>query len=125
MPVRSLNSYVIKWPDRKEVHDSVCAWAGGLAEDRLDILRVGYIGSYARDDWGVGSDLDLIVILESSKQPYLSRTLDYEVARIPVPVDVLLYTHQEWQELADQGGRFYQTVEREAIWVYERRQKRG
>lgn len=35
-----------------------------VAGVRKDVLQIGYFGSYARDDWGVGRDLDLIVIDE-------------------------------------------------------------
>jgi uncharacterized protein len=120
MPVRSLNSSVVKWPERQEVHDSVYTWAARLAQERQDVLCVGYIGSYARGDWGVGSDVDLIVILEQCEEPYTSRGLNYDPHDIPVPADVLVYTRREWQQLADQGGRFYRAVQREAVWVYER-----
>ena len=122
MPVRSLNSSVFKWPDRHEVDAAAREWAQRLARERQDVLRVGYIGSYARGDWGVGSDLDLVVILERCDEPYLTRTLEQDTGGIPVPVDVLPYTTGEWQELAAQGRRFYRTVESEAVWVYERGQ---
>lgn len=122
MPVRSLNSSVLKWPDRQTVHDAVIAWAGELLPAHPELLRIGYIGSYARGDWGVGSDLDLIVILEQSEQPFGSRSLSSTLSEIPVPVDILIYTHQEWGELADQGGRFYRDAEKYVVWVYERTQ---
>lgn len=120
MPVRSLSSPVFKWPDHHTVHAAVCVWAEQLVQSRPDILRIGYIGSYARGDWGVGSDLDLIVILESCEAPFWGRALDLDLNNIPVPVDVLVYSHQEWQTLADQRGRFYRTVKEEAVWVFKR-----
>jgi len=85
---------------------------------RPDILQVGYIGSYARGDWGVGSDLDLIVILESNEEPFWRRALDYNFEEFPVPADLLVYTQQEWHEMAEQSGLFYRTVQSEAVWVY-------
>jgi len=64
MPVRSLSSSVLRWPDRLAVDQAVRAWAKEKAEERKEILQIGYFGSYARGDWGVGSDLDIIIILE-------------------------------------------------------------
>ena len=87
---------------------------------RPEILQVGYIGSYARGDWGVGSDLDLIVIIESSEEPFWKRALDFDIKQFPVPVDLLVYTQQEWQEMAKQSGHFFRTVQSEAVWVYIR-----
>ncbi len=69
MPVRSLSSSVLKWPYKEAVDSAVCRWAQRMAGERKGILKIGYFGSYARGDWGVGSDLDLIVIVESSSEP--------------------------------------------------------
>lgn len=120
MPVRSLSSSVFKWPDAPTVRRAVLCWAEAVARTCPDILRIGYIGSYARGDWGVGSDLDLIVIVERSEEPSWRRGLKWDLSSLPVPADLLVYTQAEWQALAAQGGRFHQTVEREAVWVYER-----
>ncbi|MCS7221925.1 MAG: nucleotidyltransferase domain-containing protein [Anaerolineae bacterium] len=95
-------------------------WAEAIVQTRPDILHIGYIGSYARGDWGVGSDLDLIVIVERDEKPFWRRGLEWDLSSPSVPADLLVYTQKEWQVLAAQGWRFCQTVEREAIWVYER-----
>ncbi len=121
MPVRSLNSSVLKWPDAQTVRQAVVRWAEELARRHPHILRIGYIGSYARGDWGVGSDVDLIVIMAGSAEPFWRRGLTWDTSSLPVPADLLIYTQDEWQALATQGGRFHQTVEREAVWVYERK----
>lgn len=85
-----------------------------------EILRAGYFGSYARGDWGVGSDLDLIVIVRRSDQPFGERAQAWDTLNLPVPVDLLVYTQDEWQSLLERGARFPQVVEREAVWVYPR-----
>jgi hypothetical protein len=38
---------------------------------------------------------------------------------LPVPVDLLVYTQEEWQSLVEEGERFPRTVEKEAVWVYQ------
>ena len=116
MPVRSLNSPVLKWPDVKTVDAAVRRWAERVLQDRKDVLRVGYFGSYARGDWGVGSDLDLIIIVENSGQPFEKRSMEWNVIDLPVPADVLVYEKEEWMSL--RKTRFYQTVMREAVWIY-------
>jgi hypothetical protein len=118
MPVRSLTSSVLKWPDAKAVDRAVRAWASQLAQRRSDVLGVAYIGSYARGDWGVGSDLDLIVVFERSQAPFWQRASDLDLAGFPVPTEALVYTADEWRGLADGGGRFYRTIEQEGVWVY-------
>jgi len=68
-----------------------------MALQRPDLLAIGYFGSYARGDWGVGSDLDLIIIVADSARPFECRAAEWDTAEIPVPTDVLVYTQKEWQ----------------------------
>ena len=116
MPVRSLNSSVLKWPDAKTVDAAARLWAEKAVQDRGDVLKIGYFGSYARGDWGVGSDLDLIIIVEDSRQPFEKRATEWNVTELPVPADVLVYAKEEWKSL--RKTRFYQTVMQEAVWIY-------
>ena len=117
MPVRSSNSPVLRWPDDKTVDEAARHWAVAAVQDRQDVLKIGYFGSYARGNWGVGSDLDFIIILKSSTQPFTRRSVEWDVTQLPVPADVLVYTEEEWQ--SSNTGRFYQTVMREAVWIYQ------
>ena len=119
MPVRSLTSSVLKWPERDMVVRCLNSWAAEMVRNRPEVVRIGYFGSYARNDWGVGSDLDLIVIVESSDQPFLRRSLAWDTTDLPVPVDVLVYTLAEWEDM-DRKGRFGRMLDEEVIWVYER-----
>ena len=119
MPVRSLNSFILKWPDAQTVAQAVRHWSQKALLSHYDVMRIGYFGSYARGDWGVGSDLDLIIVVESSDQPFERRASKWDATELPVPADVLVYTDEEWQSL-EQEGRFYQTVTQEAVWVYIR-----
>lgn len=119
MPVRSLNSFILKWPDAQTVAQAVRHWSQKALLSHYDVMRIGYFGSYARGDWGVGSDLDLIIVVGSSDQPFERRASEWDATELPVPADVLVYTDEEWQSL-EQEGRFYQTVTQEAVWVYIR-----
>lgn len=117
MPVRSLTSSVLRWPDRNQVDDAVRAWAEKQPTLHPGLIGLGYFGSYARGDWGVGSDLDLIAIVTDSDRPFLQRALDWDLADLPVPADILVYTAAEWEGLLAEGGRFGSVVEREAVWL--------
>ncbi len=109
MPVRPLNSFVLKWPNRKRIEHALCRWREKVLEQRADIRRIGFFGSYARGDWGVGSDLDLIVIVESSECLLITRAVGWETGDFPVPVDLQVYTEAEWRAL-DQQNRFMRTL---------------
>lgn len=124
MPVRSLNSSVLKWPDAPTVDRAIRRWAEEAVRSRGGVLRMGYFGSYARGDWGVGSDLDLVIVVESSDQPFERRSVEWDTTGLPVPADLLVYTQEEWQSLSRQR-RFYQTLMREAVWVYLKEPAKG
>jgi predicted nucleotidyltransferase len=124
MPVRSLTSPVLKWPDAQTVAKAARRWAEKIAQARPDLVQIGYFGSYARGDWGVGSDLDLIIILDHTDKPFEARSVEFDTSELPVPADVLVYTLEEWRSLAPQR-RFFQTLAREAVWIYERSQVIG
>lgn len=115
MPVKSLHSAVLKWPDAQSVREAVQKWAAKLKANP-NVIKVGYFGSYARGDWGVGSDLDLIVIVQTSKEPFARRAASFDTTALPVPADLIVYTHSEWESL-DKKSRFYQTLQKEAVWL--------
>ena len=118
MPVRLLNSSVLKWPDLASVDHAVRHWVEQQTRTQSEILRAGYFGSYARGDWGVGSDLDLILIVQGSAQPFSQRSLGWNVLELPVPADLLVYTAEEWHSLLKEGARFPRVLEQEAVWVF-------
>ncbi len=120
MPVRSLNSSVLKWPDKTSIDKAVRSWAEKEGARHGRLLRLGYFGSYARDDWGVGSDLDLIAIVERSEDPFHRRAVSWDLADLPVPAELMVYTSAEWDRLAKENGRFARTIARETVWVVER-----
>lgn len=117
MPVRSLNSSVIRWPRKKEVEKSLDEWTEKLTKKRGGVIRVGYFGSYARGNWGVGSDLDLIILLEESDEPFERRGVDFDTSEIPVPTELLVYTREEWEKMKEEKSSFHYTISEEIIWI--------
>ena len=118
MPVRSLSSSVLVWPDRAQVDQAVRAWVAETTGRHPKLLRLGYFGSYARGDWGVGSDLDLVAIVEKASERFERRSLRWDLSAFPVPAELLVYTEDEWRRLQAEGGRFARVLAREAVWVY-------
>jgi len=110
---------VLKWARREEVLESAKSWAERIAQNHPEVLRIGCFGSYARGDWGVGSDIDILVIVARSNKPFIYRAVDFDATDLPVPADVLVYTQDEWHQL-QLSGRFSEQVKSEVIWLYER-----
>jgi len=103
MPVRSLTSSVLRWPDPEAVRAAIRSWSADVG-GRPGVLRVGCFGSLATGGWGVGSDVDLVLIVETSDQPPARRSLAFDTLALPVSADLLVYTAEEWSRLIA-GGR--------------------
>lgn len=107
----------MRWPERAAVRQSVAAWAEALIESRPEVLAVGAFGSLVREDWGVGSDADVVVLVEEPADTAFSqRGASFDSRTVPVPTDVLVYTAQEWAAAADRDP-FMRRVHREVEWV--------
>jgi len=117
MPVRSLNSSVLRWPDRDTVDRAARRWAADQAAARPELLRLGYFGSYATGGWGVGSDLDLVAVVARSGRPFTERGRDWDLTRLPVPAEILVYTLDEWRDLQERGGRFARVLKDDTVWL--------
>ena len=118
MPVRSLNSSVLKWPSRKVVDRAIRLWTAEQFRVQPNIIRLGYFGSYARGDWGVGSDLDLIAIVNETSQPFERRALQWDLKGLPVPAEIIVYTLSEWEDLQKRDTKFARMLKRETVWTF-------
>jgi uncharacterized protein len=119
MPVRSLDSCVLKWPDPIEVLAALAEWAEVVAKPNRNIVRVGYIGSYAKGDWGVGSDIDVVLVLRESVKTFAQRSASFDLNTLPVPVDLLVYNLAEWEQICRPESRFGRELSA-AKWVLVR-----
>ena len=117
MPVRSLNSSICRWPDAATVIAAARHWAENLTAHEPGVLAVGYFGSYARGQAGVGSDLDLVVIIRDGSRGADPRDQAWAVEMLPVPAERLVYSVSQWNDLRAGGGRFYRTLACEARWL--------
>ena len=108
--------------DLKEVKDQIAA--------ALDFtprpLKVMLFGSIARGAFGEDSDIDLVVVLDKE-----GRSRNYRAminARMDVarrlrslrrkhPMDILVYTRDEWEDLKTSGSSFIAKIEEEGVPV--------
>jgi len=89
-------------------------------------LRVMLFGSFARGAPREDSDIDLVVILnkEGKSDTYkamISARMDIakrlRTLRRKYPIDVLVYTKEEWEALKASGSSFITKIEQEGVAV--------
>lgn len=106
------------WPRPEGVARALHRWSLDAAKRHPELRKLGYFGSYARGDWGVGSDLDLIAIVEAADRPFHARGATWNLSALPVPADMLVYTEDEWSALQAEATRFARTLTREVVWIF-------
>jgi predicted nucleotidyltransferase len=92
-------------------------WAQQTARNHAELLRVGYFGSYARGDWGVGSDLDVVIVVDRAQAPFYRRAAAFDLDALPVPAEALVYTLEEWNEVL-RARTSRKGIPHEVVWVY-------
>jgi len=106
---------VFKWPDRQTVLAVAREWSQALQRRDRNVRAVLCIGSAARGDWGVGSDIDLIVLIEQSEESAVDRYRRYYPDGLPVPADLWVYTLAEWESLAAHSPGLRNRIDREKL----------
>ena len=112
---RSSNSSVLRWPERAVVDTSFRQRITVLAEEVAGIETAGYYGSYARGDWGVGSDLDVFLIVSDGSAAERKKRWDF--LTLPVPVDVMVLRSSEFLSMKKHRRRFVDVLENESVVV--------
>ena len=81
--------------------------------------KVILFGSFARGDYHVGSDIDLLIIKETQR-PFIERIgevlacCDYSI-----PLEPLVYTPGEFARMCEEGNPLIEQVLREGQVIYE------
>lgn len=117
MPIRSLHSSVMRWPGQAEVLEAARAWLRRLTSERPDLTAAGVFGSYARGDAAFGSDLDLVIVLSDSDLPFERRAATFEHESLPVAVDLVAYTLEDWRRLTGNPSPFFRSLSRDVLWL--------
>jgi len=119
MPVRLLTQSVLRWPRPDQVLQEVRTWAEEQRRARASLRRVGVFGSYGRGDAGVGSDLDLLLILKRCEEPIWDRLHCWDTGSLPLACDLLVYSLEEWRTLPQWNPRLAQVLRQQTRWLGE------
>lgn len=91
---RSFGSLVIYSVDRILIQRALDDYVKKL-QQRPEVEAVVLLGSFNTDRFGVGSDVDLLVVVRDTPVPFLDRSAHYRPEEFPVDIDVFVYTVEE------------------------------
>lgn len=91
------------------------------ALQRAGVDRAFVIGSYARGTADAWSDLDLVIVLDTTL-PFVERgrLLGQLFEAIPVGIDLLVYTPQEFEEGLRRGLGIFAALRSEGVKIHDR-----
>lgn len=117
MPAPSSTGSVLRWPSAEAVLENAGHWARAQARAHRDLLGVGVFGSYGRGESGVGSDLDLVLVLTSCNEPIWERLRRWDTSSLPLACDLLVYSLQEWHTLPNWNPRLAAALSHDTRWL--------
>jgi predicted nucleotidyltransferase len=99
------------------VIEAAAAWARRQSAANRDLEAVGIFGSYGRGDAGVGSDLDLLLVLSRCELPVWERLRRWDTSTLPLAADLIVYDRREWESLPRWNPRLASELARDLRWL--------
>jgi predicted nucleotidyltransferase len=104
--------------DRKTVLNACRNWARSVRATHSSVVRIGMFGSYAREDYAPGSDVDLLVVIAGEdERPWFMRGRDVDTSGLPLGADVFVYTEDEAARM-EADNPWFRRILTEMIWVW-------
>lgn len=92
-------------------------WARQQADAHADVVAIGLFGSYGRGEAGVGSDLDLVILLEQCEEPIWQRLRRWDTGSLPLSCDLLVWSRSEWETLPRWNPRMAAALRTDLRWL--------
>jgi len=118
MPNPFLSSAGPRFVNRDEILAVARETARRIAAAHPQVLRVILFGSFARDDYGIRSDLDLLIILKESEKPVSERLEECLRHVSAYPTDIFPLTEAEIESRLEEGDAFLQRALSEGVLLY-------
>jgi len=113
---RSSGSVSLVAIDRDALLNSLEDIAGRIRSDNPEVCDIRLFGSIARGEETGISDADILIVVESSDSPAVLRSVKFmKYFNIEVPVDILVYTKDEFNRLLEGGNAFLRKISKEGI----------
>lgn len=119
---RSLGSVKLISIDREELFRVLNETAIRIKEENSELIDIRLFGSIAKKEDTGKSDVDIIIIVADSSEDIFHRSLKFRrYFDIQVPVDVLVYTESEIEQMLKEGNYFIKNILNKSISLITRR----
>ena len=111
------------WPDNfiNRKSNKIVKRFINLIVKKFNLKKIIIFGSFAREDYHKGSDLDLIIVGEF-KERFVDRIGKIiELNDSDLEIDAMVYTEEEFQKMIQDRRPFIEQALEEGIVVYEKR----
>ena len=89
---------------------------------KFNPIKIIVFGSYANGNVHKDSDLDLLLILETTLPKYKRASLiKLELVPYSIPLDLLIYTPEEYNKWKNTTNHIIKEIDKNGIVVYERK----
>ena len=99
--------------------ESIYAALEDEVRERSLTTSSGVFGSYGRGTAGVGSDLDLLLILQRCDEPIWNRLRRWDTSSLPLACDLLVYSLEEWRSLPQWNPKLAEALLNDTRWLWE------
>ena len=100
---------------QKEISDIVSRLKNVYKPERIMLF-----GSWARGDFSEQSDVDFLLVKRTKRRPLWRRVDVRKIAGTDIPMDVVVYTPREFEELQESGSAFFREILKEGKILYEK-----
>jgi predicted nucleotidyltransferase len=82
-----------------------------------EVNKIFLFGSFAKRNYTPESDVDIVIVVKQSSEPFLERSepfLDF-FTEIPFDINLMVYTEEEIEKMLAEGNSFIKNVLADAI----------
>lgn len=113
---RSLGSVRLISIDKEKLFRRLKDIAALIKKENREVLDIRLFGSIAKEENTGKSDVDIVIIIAGSSEDIFHRTLKFRrYFDIEVPVDILVYTNEEIDNILKEENYFIKDVLKESI----------
>ena len=89
----------VRYAEPETIRKAVRDYARSIRDEHPEVRSIRWFGSWVRGDAGVGSDVDLCIIVDRSDKPRRDRVMDFLPLVFPVGIDLFIFTPSEFDAL--------------------------